>query len=86
MGRWGLGRVIRGREGLPTTWVHPDFFPGALAFQLPDPGVPTKRKVQGKGCQGREAPHRKVRDQGPSLGKQSLSPTQASANSTVDTS
>lgn len=56
MGRWGLGRVIRGREGLPTTWVHPDFFPGALAFQLPDPGVPTKRKVQGKGCQGREAP------------------------------
>lgn len=77
-GEGGAGWVIRGR-GLPGPRAFIQTSSQVLwHLSCTDPEVPTKRKVQGKGCQGREAPHRKVRGHGSAVGKQSPSPTQAS--------
>lgn len=79
MGRWGLGAVIRGREGLPGSHGFIQTSPQMLwLLSCTDPEGSTKRKVQGKGCPGGEAPHRKLSGQGSAVDKQSLSPIQAS--------
>lgn len=82
MGRWGLGGVVRGsREGLPRPRGFIQTSSQVLwLLSCTDPEMPTERKGkgQGKGCQGREALHRKVIGQGSTLVKQSLSPTRIS--------
>lgn len=74
MGRWGprpagagcseVEKGCPGHVGKVLDTGSSAFFPGALASWLPGPRNEMKSQVQGMGCQGREAPHRKVRGQG----------------------
>lgn len=67
-GREGRPQVEKGYLGhTGEVPVHPAFFSHFWLLSCADPGVPIKRNVQGKGCQGREAPHRRSEVKGQHL-------------------